>query len=173
MHYSRDLERPPTLPSPPRRTKTLDRRTREYLTPAEVEKLLLASAKVGRHGARDRTLILLAYRHRLPQVRIFLTRIDSRTKDAAEMLVFLHEQKLPVLSSRACERAAYRRAIGEGAIVQELGRDPPSSSQEMEAFLAEVTALNLSPTSKRFSRVVPRPTGNRSPVHRGHKARSP
>jgi chromosome partitioning protein len=73
------------------------------------------------------------------QVRIFLTRIDSRTKDAAEMLAFLHEQKLPVLSSRACERVAYRRAIGEGAIVQELGKDP-SSSQEMEAFLAEVTA---------------------------------
>ena len=73
------------------------------------------------------------------QVRIFLTRIDSRTKDAAEMLAFLHELKLPVLSSRACERVAYRRAIGEGAIVQELGKDP-SSSHEMEAFLAEVTA---------------------------------
>ena len=73
------------------------------------------------------------------QVRIFLTRIDSRTKDAAEMLAFLHEQKLPVLSCRACERVAYRRAIGEGAIVQELGKDP-TSSQEMEAFLAEVTA---------------------------------
>ncbi len=50
---------------PPRRTSNLDRRTREYLTPAEVEKLLQASAKVGRHGARDRTLILLAYRHGL------------------------------------------------------------------------------------------------------------
>jgi chromosome partitioning protein len=73
------------------------------------------------------------------QVRIFLTRIDSRTKDAAEMLAFLHEQKLPVLNARACERVAYRRAIGEGAIVQELGKDP-SSSHEMEAFLAEVTA---------------------------------
>src|SRR5271155_1346409 len=50
---------------PPRRTKNLDRRTREYLTPAEIEKLLQASSKVGRHGARDRTLILLAYRHGL------------------------------------------------------------------------------------------------------------
>lgn len=55
-------------PSPsilPRRQSNLDRRTREYLTPAEVEKLLQAAAQVGRHGARDRTLILLAYRHGL------------------------------------------------------------------------------------------------------------
>jgi chromosome partitioning protein len=63
------------------------------------------------------------------QVRISLTRIGSRAKVAAERLAFRHEQKLPV---------AYRRATGQGAIVQEPGKDP-SSSQEMEAFLAEVT----------------------------------
>ncbi len=50
---------------PPRRASNASRRSREYLTPAEVEKLLQASAKIGRHGARDRTLILLAYRHGL------------------------------------------------------------------------------------------------------------
>src|SRR5450755_3667806 len=50
---------------PPRRQSNRDRRTREYLTPAEVDKLLQASSKVGRHGARDRTLLLLAYRHGL------------------------------------------------------------------------------------------------------------
>src|SRR5579859_315492 len=55
----------PSPSIPPRRQSNLDRRTREYLTPAEVEKLLQASGKVGRHGARDRTLILLAYRHGL------------------------------------------------------------------------------------------------------------
>ena len=55
----------PSPSIPPRRQSNLDRRTREYLIPAEVEKLLQASGKVGRHGARDRTLILLAYRHGL------------------------------------------------------------------------------------------------------------
>jgi type 1 fimbriae regulatory protein FimE len=55
----------PSPAIPPRRQSNRDRRTREYLTPAEVEKLLQASGKVGRHGARDRTLILLAYRHGL------------------------------------------------------------------------------------------------------------
>jgi type 1 fimbriae regulatory protein FimE len=55
----------PSPPLPPRRTSNLDRRTREYLTPTEVEKLLQAAGQVGRHGARDRTLLLLAYRHAL------------------------------------------------------------------------------------------------------------
>jgi len=55
----------PSPSIPPRRQSNRARRTREYLTPAEVEKLLQASGKVGRHGARDRTLILLAYRHGL------------------------------------------------------------------------------------------------------------
>jgi integrase len=60
-----DLERPRTSPLPPRRTSNASRRSREYLTPDEVEKLLQASSKVGRHGLRDQTLILLAYRHGL------------------------------------------------------------------------------------------------------------
>ncbi len=55
----------PSPALPPRRQANAVRRSREYLTPAEVEKLLKASGEVGRHGARDRTLILLAYRHGL------------------------------------------------------------------------------------------------------------
>src|SRR5271168_2202708 len=55
----------PGSPLPPRRQSNASRRKREYLTPDEVEKLLQASSKLGRHGARDRTLVLLAYRHGL------------------------------------------------------------------------------------------------------------
>lgn len=71
------------------------------------------------------------------QVRILLTRIDPRTKDTADMVSFLQEQKLSVLATRVCERVAYRRAIGEGAIVQELGKDQ-AASHEMDTLLAEV-----------------------------------
>jgi type 1 fimbriae regulatory protein FimB/type 1 fimbriae regulatory protein FimE len=49
----------------PRRPRNLDVRTREYLTPSEVEKLLKAAGRRGRYGQRDACLILLAYRHGL------------------------------------------------------------------------------------------------------------
>jgi integrase len=40
-------------------------RSREHLTPDEVERLMQAARGVGRHGHRDATLILLTYRHGL------------------------------------------------------------------------------------------------------------
>lgn len=72
-------------------------------------------------------------------VRVLLTRVDPRTKDAAEMLEFLAEQKLVVLPTKVCERVAFRRAIGEGATVHEIGRDQAAIA-EMEAFFQEVQA---------------------------------
>ncbi len=72
-------------------------------------------------------------------VRVLLTRVDPRTKDAEEMLSFLAEQQLRVLPGKVCERVAYRRAIGEGSTVQELGKDPLATA-EMENFLREVLA---------------------------------
>src|SRR3974390_1048737 len=57
-------------PSPVKRTVTPERRpntdlrTREYLTEAEVERLI-TSAKGNRWGQRDSTMVLVAYRHGL------------------------------------------------------------------------------------------------------------
>jgi type 1 fimbriae regulatory protein FimE len=50
---------------PPRRVTNLERRSREHLTSAEVERTITSAGKLGRHGARDATLILIAYRHGL------------------------------------------------------------------------------------------------------------
>jgi type 1 fimbriae regulatory protein FimB/type 1 fimbriae regulatory protein FimE len=52
--------------APPRRIANLKRRSREYLTSAEIERMMAAAKKVGRYGLRDATLILIAYRHGLP-----------------------------------------------------------------------------------------------------------
>jgi integrase len=48
----------------PKRTPNADLRTREYLTKAEVERLLTAT-KGNRWGHRDATMILVGYRHGL------------------------------------------------------------------------------------------------------------
>ncbi len=52
---------------PSRRVSNAERRPREYLTPEEAERLLVAARKrVGaRNPHRDATMIMLAYRHGL------------------------------------------------------------------------------------------------------------
>jgi len=63
--------------SPPPKPKNPDRRTREYLTPAEVTQLIQAARHVGRHGHRDATLILLMYRHGLRVSEVSTLRWDA------------------------------------------------------------------------------------------------
>jgi site-specific recombinase XerD len=62
-------KRSPTLLNgtvPPRRRFNKDVRPREYLTPKEVDRLIMASRKgKRRYGLRDATMILVAYRHGL------------------------------------------------------------------------------------------------------------
>jgi integrase len=55
--------------SVPIRPANAELRTREYLTPSEVEKLC-KEARRGRYGHRDTTLILIAFRHGLRAAEI-------------------------------------------------------------------------------------------------------
>jgi type 1 fimbriae regulatory protein FimB/type 1 fimbriae regulatory protein FimE len=61
---------------PPRRRPNVDLRTREYLTEPEVERLIKA-AKINRHGQRDATMILLAFRHGLRAAELVDLRWDQ------------------------------------------------------------------------------------------------
>jgi type 1 fimbriae regulatory protein FimB/type 1 fimbriae regulatory protein FimE len=58
---------PPTIENRkvPVRRANAAYRSREYLSEKEVGALMVAAASVGRHGARDAALILVAYRHGL------------------------------------------------------------------------------------------------------------
>jgi type 1 fimbriae regulatory protein FimB/type 1 fimbriae regulatory protein FimE len=60
----------------PRRRPNGDLRTREYLTEAEVEKLMTA-ARRNRWGHRDATMILVAYRHGLRAAELVDLRWDQ------------------------------------------------------------------------------------------------
>jgi chromosome partitioning protein len=70
-------------------------------------------------------------------VSVLLMRIDPRTKDAGEMIKYLYDNGLQVLNSRICERVAFRRAIGEGATVAEIGKDEQAIA-EMQSLFDEI-----------------------------------
>ena len=61
---------------PPLRRPNKDLRSREYLTAEEVDKLGSAARSLGRHGHRDSTLILVAFRHGLRVSELVALRWD-------------------------------------------------------------------------------------------------
>ena len=60
-----------------KREKNLVYRSREYLTPAEVQRLIEAAGQRGRHRLRDRTLLLLMFRHGLRAGEACLLKWDA------------------------------------------------------------------------------------------------
>ena len=62
---------------PPRKPRNAERRSREYLTPDEVKRLIKAAERVGRHGHRDATMFLVAYRHALRVSELCCLRWDQ------------------------------------------------------------------------------------------------
>lgn len=71
----------------PSRPKNRDVRNREHLLPDEVEALMKAAGQVGRHRLRDRTLILLAYRHGLRVSELVALNWDQIDFQRAQMHV--------------------------------------------------------------------------------------
>lgn len=104
---------------PPARQKNIDRRPREYLLPDEVDQLLKAAKRTGRHGHRDQTLVLLAYRHGLRVGELVALRWDM--VDLKQGLLHVRRLKNGVDSThplRGTELRALRR----------LRRDYPASA---------------------------------------------
>jgi len=70
----------PKLAFPKRHTHA-EVRSREHLTPPEVDKLRKAAHRIGRHGDRNATMILLAYRHGLRVSELITLRWDQLDLD--------------------------------------------------------------------------------------------
>jgi site-specific recombinase XerC len=69
------LHQTPFSGKSPRKPRNQDARPREYLTADEVDRLMKAAKSTGRHGHRDATLILLAYRHGLRVSELVLSTV--------------------------------------------------------------------------------------------------
>ena len=94
-------------PGPPRRRRNAEVRAREYLTDGEVARLI-AAASGNRHGHRDATMVLVAYRHGLRAGELVTLRWDavdfahgrlhvSRLKGSAESVHPLSGRELRAL----------------------------------------------------------------------------
>lgn len=70
-------------------------RTRDHLTPAEVEALIEAAGKVGRHRVRDRALLLVAYRHGLRVSELINLQWDAVDFKAARLHVVRLKKGIP------------------------------------------------------------------------------
>ena len=71
---------------PPRRKPNVEVRPREYLTEGEVEKLRKAAGD-NRHGHRDATMILIAYRHGLRAAELVRLQWDNVDFEQAKLHV--------------------------------------------------------------------------------------
>jgi integrase len=100
---------------PPRRRPNAELRTREYLTPAEVEALIDA-AKRNRWGHRDAMMILVAYRHGFRPAELVDLRWDQIDFKAAALHVRRVKNGVPsVHPLRGDELRALRRLQRESA----------------------------------------------------------
>ncbi len=114
--------RPNTLngKAPPLRRKNKDLRSREYLTSEEVDQLITAARSLGRHGHRDMTMIMMAFRHGLRVSELIALRWDmidmkqgilhvSRLKNGVSSTHPLHGPELRAL--RKLKRDYPRHAL--------------------------------------------------------------
>jgi type 1 fimbriae regulatory protein FimE len=94
----------------PGRRKNAEYRQREYLSEQEVEQVIKAAADLGRHGARDAALVLLAYRHGLRVSELVALRWDQVDLAQGQLHVARRKHGMPsVHPLRGPELRALRR----------------------------------------------------------------
>jgi type 1 fimbriae regulatory protein FimB/type 1 fimbriae regulatory protein FimE len=137
---------------PARRTNATYR-SREYLSEKEVAAVMAAAATVGRHGARDAALILVAYRHGLRVSELVSLRWDQI--DLQQGLLHVTRLKHGIASVhplRGPELRALRR----------LQRDYPQTAY---VFVSERKAPLTTDAIRRIVRRAGRHAGLEFPIH--------
>jgi len=125
----------------PKRHKHTDVRSREHLTPAEVAKLRKAARSLGRHGERNDTMILLAYRHGLRVSELIHLRWDQL--DLEQGLFHVRRVKRGVPSTHPLTGTEIRalrklkRLAGESAYVFLSERKGPLTDSSVRKMMAQ------------------------------------
>jgi integrase len=97
---------PVTRGQPPKRRRNAEIRPREYLTGEEAERLIAAAGQ-NRHGHRDATMVLLAYRHGLRVSELVSLRWDQI--DFRHSQIHVARVKGSAASVPCCARPRARR----------------------------------------------------------------
>jgi integrase len=125
----------------PKRHKHSEVRSREHLTPPEVDKLRKAARRIGRHGERNDTMILLAYRHGLRVAELIHLRWDQ--VDLEQGLLHVRRVKNGVPSTHpltGTEMRALRklkRLAGESTYVFLSERKGPLTASSVRKMIAQ------------------------------------
>src|SRR3984957_872974 len=121
--------------APPPKQPNAARRSREHLTSAEIDRLIAAARLLGRHGHRDATMILLAYRHGLRVSELVSLRREQL--DLRQGLLHVRRRKNGLPSTHPL-RGPELRAL------RELLRDDPGSAYVfISERLAPMTAATF------------------------------
>jgi type 1 fimbriae regulatory protein FimB/type 1 fimbriae regulatory protein FimE len=126
--------------NPPPKVPNADRRSREHLTPAEIERLIAAARRLGRHGDRDAAMILLAYRHGLRVSELVGLRREQ--VDLQQGLLHVHRRKSGLASThplRGPELRALRKVLRdypETAYIFVSERGAPMTAATFRKLLA-------------------------------------
>jgi type 1 fimbriae regulatory protein FimB/type 1 fimbriae regulatory protein FimE len=124
--------------APPKKVSNLEKRTREHLLPHEVEAMIKAAKAVGRHGNRDSTLILLAYRHGLRVSELVALRWEQI--DFGSGTIYINRLKQGVSSTHPL-RGPELRALRQ--VLREYPNSPYLFVSERGAAMASATARGI------------------------------
>lgn len=123
---------------PPPKIPNKDRRSREHLFPTEVAAMVCSAKNVGRHGLRDSTLILMAYRHGLRVSELVALRWEQI--DFSGGTIYINRLKRGVSSTHPL-RGVELRAL------RQLQRNYPDSNSlfvtERGSVMAAATARGI------------------------------
>jgi type 1 fimbriae regulatory protein FimB/type 1 fimbriae regulatory protein FimE len=124
----------------PKRHKHTDVRSREHLTPTEVDKLRKAARNIGRYGERNETMILLAYRHGLRVSELINLRWEQLDLDQG----LFHVRRLkhgvpsthPLTGAEIRALRKRRRMAGESSYVFLSERKGPLTDASVRKMIA-------------------------------------